>query len=90
MRVCLLLALALAGAAQAGDPANASEALHWLKRMAAASRQLNYAGTIVYQPAFEGAAHTVRDVVSGIARLEPRLADMASATRLLVLYVPNR
>jgi sigma-E factor negative regulatory protein RseB len=49
MRVCLLLALVLASAAQAGDTANATEALHWLKRMAAASRQLNYAGTIVYQ-----------------------------------------
>ena len=48
-RACLVLALALAGTAQAGDKGNGGEALHWLKRMATASRQLNYTGTIVYQ-----------------------------------------
>jgi sigma-E factor negative regulatory protein RseB len=48
-RACLVLALALAGTAQAGDRGNGNEALQWLKKMAAASRQLNYSGTIVYQ-----------------------------------------
>ena len=48
-RACLALAFLLAGAAQAGDKGNGGEALNWLKRMASASRQLNYSGTIVYQ-----------------------------------------
>ena len=48
MRVWLVLLLGVAGAARAGDVGN-NDALAWLKKMAAASRQLNYTGTIVYQ-----------------------------------------
>ncbi|HZN23339.1 MAG TPA: MucB/RseB C-terminal domain-containing protein [Burkholderiales bacterium] len=49
MRVWLVLVLGMAGAAKAADAGNAGEGLSWLKKMAAASRQLNYSGTIVYQ-----------------------------------------
>jgi sigma-E factor negative regulatory protein RseB len=49
MRVWLVLLLGVAGFATAGDAGNASDALAWLKKMAASSRQLNYTGTIVYQ-----------------------------------------
>lgn len=62
MRICVIVLLAAAGAAQAGEgatalasapaaPSTASsiEGVAWLKKMAAASRQLNYSGTIVYQ-----------------------------------------
>jgi sigma-E factor negative regulatory protein RseB len=49
MRVWLVLLLGMAGAARAGDVGNANDALAWLKKMATASRQLNYNGTIVYQ-----------------------------------------
>lgn len=48
MRVCVLVLLGAAGIAQASEGASA-DALAWLKKMASASRQLNYSGTIVYQ-----------------------------------------
>src|ERR1044071_4121453 len=49
MRVWLVLLLGVAGASRAGDIGSNSDAQAWLKKMAAASRQLNYSGTIVYQ-----------------------------------------
>lgn len=51
VRVCSFVLLALAGAAQAAESGatGAPDGLAWLKKMAAASRQLNYSGTIVYQ-----------------------------------------
>src|SRR3954464_9031446 len=45
----LLVLVGAAGAAWAADGASTGEAFAWLKKMAAASRQLNYSGTIVYQ-----------------------------------------
>jgi sigma-E factor negative regulatory protein RseB len=47
-RLCLLVLASLAGAAHAADSGN-NGAGAWLKKMAAASRSLNYSGTIVYQ-----------------------------------------
>jgi sigma-E factor negative regulatory protein RseB len=41
--------LGATAAAHATESANSGETLAWLKKMAAASRQLNYSGTIVYQ-----------------------------------------
>jgi sigma-E factor negative regulatory protein RseB len=55
MRVCLIVRLGLlgllgaAGAAQAAAGPAANDGVAWLKKMATASRQLNYSGTIVYQ-----------------------------------------
>jgi len=49
MRIWLVLFVGIAGAAQAAETDNSGEAFTWLKKMAAASRQLNYTGTIVYQ-----------------------------------------
>jgi sigma-E factor negative regulatory protein RseB len=50
MRIWLVVLLGFAGVAQAETPsAQAHDALNWLKKMAAASRQLNYTGTFVYQ-----------------------------------------
>jgi sigma-E factor negative regulatory protein RseB len=46
---CFTVFLGLAGVARGGDTGSAAEGLAWLKNMAAASRQLNYSGTIVYQ-----------------------------------------
>jgi len=45
----LLVLVGTAGSACAADGASTGEAFAWLKKMAAASRQLNYSGTIVYQ-----------------------------------------
>lgn len=50
VRACCALALVgVTGAAQAVDGGSSGEAFAWLKKMAAASRQQNYSGTIVYQ-----------------------------------------
>lgn len=50
MRFWLLVLFGVAGAAAAESPApQAQDALNWLKKMAAASRQFNYSGTFVYQ-----------------------------------------
>src|SRR5918996_307861 len=49
MRFWLIVLFGVAGAAQAADNATPGDGLAWLKKMAAASRQLNYSGTIVYQ-----------------------------------------
>ena len=48
MRIWLLVLLGVSGFTQAA-PSDSQDALTWLKKMAAASRQLNYSGTFVYQ-----------------------------------------
>ena len=47
LRACFFVLLGLISAAPAG--AGEKDALAWLKKMASASRELNYSGTIVYQ-----------------------------------------
>ena len=53
MRFHILVLLGAASLASnaisAGDAAHSGDAVAWLKKMAAASRQLNYSGTLVYQ-----------------------------------------
>jgi sigma-E factor negative regulatory protein RseB len=49
MRLFLFVFLLSSAAAVHADRHSQAEALAWLKKMAAASRQLNYSGTIVYQ-----------------------------------------
>ena len=49
MRVWFIVVLGFAGAAHGAETPASTEAVAWLKRMASASRQLNYSGTIVYQ-----------------------------------------
>lgn len=45
----LLLGLSIAAPAAAAEQADSQEGLAWLKKMASASRQLNYTGTFVYR-----------------------------------------
>ncbi len=47
-RVWFLVLLGVTGSVQAADADGSGDAFAWLKKMAAASRQLNYSGTIVY------------------------------------------
>jgi sigma-E factor negative regulatory protein RseB len=49
MRIGIVVLLSLAGAAHGADIGAQGEAFTWLKKMASASRQQNYSGTIVYQ-----------------------------------------
>ena len=45
----VLLGLSVAAGAAAAEPADPQDGLAWLKKMASASRQLNYTGTFVYR-----------------------------------------
>lgn len=49
LRVCLMALAGVAGAAQGAETTPPADAFAWLKKIAEASRQLNYSGTIVYQ-----------------------------------------
>jgi sigma-E factor negative regulatory protein RseB len=49
MRVWFIVLLGFASAAHGAESAAGTDPVAWLKRMASASRQLNYSGTIVYQ-----------------------------------------
>ncbi|MGZ5232702.1 MAG: sigma-E factor regulatory protein RseB domain-containing protein [Burkholderiales bacterium] len=49
MRIWTIVLLGAAGAVHGADSSSQSEAFAWLKKMAHASRQQNYSGTIVYQ-----------------------------------------
>ena len=50
MRIGVIVLLGLSGAVPASAaPDTANDGMAWLKKMATASRQLNYSGTIVYQ-----------------------------------------
>ena len=49
MRLGIIVLLGVAGAAHGADSGAPGEAFAWLKKMASASRQQNYSGTIVYQ-----------------------------------------
>ncbi|HYH41156.1 MAG TPA: MucB/RseB C-terminal domain-containing protein [Burkholderiales bacterium] len=51
VRVCVIVLLGAVGSSRAADgpSAGTQDGVAWLKKMAAASRQLNYTGTIVYQ-----------------------------------------
>jgi sigma-E factor negative regulatory protein RseB len=49
VRAWLVLVVGIAGAASAAEVTSPAEGAAWLKKMAGASRQLNYEGIIVYQ-----------------------------------------
>lgn len=49
IRLCIACVFGFTASAQAADSASSADTLAWLKKMADASRQLNYSGTIVYQ-----------------------------------------
>jgi len=49
MRIWTIVLLGATGAVHGADSGSQSEAFAWLKKMANASRQQNYSGTIVYQ-----------------------------------------
>jgi sigma-E factor negative regulatory protein RseB len=97
MRIWLVIVLGLAGAAHAESPAaQAQDALNWLKKMAAASRQLNYSGTFVYQYANQTetsrVVHFVNAAGGEFERLEtldgpPR--EVIRSNDQIVCYLPS-
>jgi sigma-E factor negative regulatory protein RseB len=92
----LLLVAVASGAALARDESSSDEAFAWLKKMAAAARQLNYAGTIIYQHRNQvetsRVAHFVNSAGGEVARLEtldgpPR--EVIRSNDQVVCYLPN-
>ncbi len=49
MKYSVLLLVGLSAAASAADPVSTQDGIAWLKKVAAASRQVSYTGTFVYQ-----------------------------------------
>jgi Negative regulator of sigma E activity len=97
MRIWLLVLLGVSSVARAeGVPAQSQDALSWLKKMAAASRQLNYTGTFVYQYGNQTetsrVAHFVNAAGGEFERLEtldgpPR--EVIRSNDQIVCYLPS-
>lgn len=97
MRIWPVVLLGLAGAAHADTPVHqAQDALNWLKKMAAASRQLNYSGTFVYQynnqTETSRVVHFVNSAGGEFERLEtldgpPR--EVVRSNDQIVCYLPS-
>lgn len=97
MRIWLVVLLGLAGAAHADSSApQPRDALGWLKKMAAASRQLNYSGTFVYQYSNQTetskVVHFVNSAGGEFERLEtldgpPR--EVIRSNDQIVCYLPS-
>jgi sigma-E factor negative regulatory protein RseB len=92
----LMLVAGVSGVAHAGDTDSMGEAFTWLKKMAQAARQLNYAGTIVYQHRnhveTSRVAHFVNSAGGEFERLEtldgpPR--EVVRSNDQVVCYLPN-
>jgi sigma-E factor negative regulatory protein RseB len=93
----LMLVAGASGVATAGDTDPRGEAFAWLKKMAAAARQLNYAGTIVYQHRnnveTSRVAHFVNSAGGELEKLEtldgpPR--EVVRSNEQVVCYLPNQ
>jgi len=91
-----LLGLVLAGSATAADTAESQDGLAWLKKMASASRQLNYTGTFVYrnnrQSETSRIAHYMNSAGGEFERLEtldgpPR--EVIRTNDQVTCYLPN-
>jgi sigma-E factor negative regulatory protein RseB len=93
----LMLVAGASGVASAGDNGSTGEAFAWLKKMAAAARQLNYAGTIVYQHRnhveTSRVVHFVNSAGGELEKLEtldgpPR--EVVRSNEQVVCYLPNQ
>ena len=96
MRISVFILIGLAGAAQAADNGKQDEAFAWLKRMASASRQQNYSGTIVYQFGNQvetsRVVHFVNNAGGEFEKLEaldgpPR--EVVRSNDQVICYLPN-
>lgn len=93
----LILVAGTSGVASAGENGSSGEAFAWLKKMAAAARQLNYAGTIIYQHRnhveTSRVAHFVNSAGGEFEKLEtldgpPR--EVIRSNEQVVCYLPNQ
>jgi sigma-E factor negative regulatory protein RseB len=95
-RGCLVVLLGLAGAAHAADNAASGDAGAWLKKMASASRQQNYSGTIVYQHGnsveTSRVAHFVNSAGGEFEKLETLdgpAREVIRSNDQVICYLPN-
>lgn len=96
MKFWLVVLLGVSGVVQAASSDSQEEALAWLRKMAAASRQLNYSGTFVYQYGnhveTSRVVHYVNAAGGEFERLEamdgpPR--EVIRSNDQVVCYLPN-
>jgi sigma-E factor negative regulatory protein RseB len=96
MRIWIIVLLGVAGAARGADGTSQGEALGWLKKMASASRQQNYSGTIVYQHGnhveTSRVVHFVNQAGGEFEKLEaldgpPR--EVVRSNDQVICYLPN-
>jgi sigma-E factor negative regulatory protein RseB len=97
MRIWLVALLGLVSVAHAENPTpQTQDALNWLKKMAAASRQINYTGTFVYQYSNQTetsrVVHFVNSAGGEFERLEtldgpPR--EVIRSNDQIVCYLPS-
>jgi sigma-E factor negative regulatory protein RseB len=96
MRIWIILLLGVAGAARSADGTSHEDALGWLKKMASASRQQNYSGTIVYQHGnhveTSRVVHYVNQAGGEFEKLEaldgpPR--EVVRSNDQVICYLPN-
>ena len=86
----------VAGAAQAAETAGHGDAMTWLKKMATASRQHNYTGTIVYQHGnnveTSRVAHFVNNAGGEFEKLETLdgpAREIIRSNDQVICYLPN-
>jgi sigma-E factor negative regulatory protein RseB len=95
-RRCALIVLAWAGAAYGADTASSPDAIQWLKKMATASRQHNYSGTIVYQHGGNVETSRVTHYVNGaggefekLETLDGPAREVVRSNEQVICYLPN-
>jgi sigma-E factor negative regulatory protein RseB len=96
MRIWTIVLLGAASAAHSADNGSQTEAFAWLKKMASASRQQNYSGTIVYQYGNQvetsRVVHFVNSAGGEFEKLEtldgpPR--EVVRSNEQVICYLPN-
>jgi sigma-E factor negative regulatory protein RseB len=96
MRIWIIMLLGVSSVARADPGAPARDGLGWLKKMANASRQVNYTGTFVYQHGSQVETSRVAHYVNGAGGEFERLETLDGPPREVIrsndqvtCYLPN-
>src|SRR5438105_9589810 len=84
VRIYVACLLAFAANVHAADTPASGDTLNWLKKMAAASRQLNYTGTIVYQHGGHVETSRVAHYVNGAGGVFEKLETLDGPPREVI------
>jgi sigma-E factor negative regulatory protein RseB len=80
----VLLGLSVAAGAAAAEPAESQDGLAWLKKMASASRQLNYSGTFVYRNSRQAETSRIAHFVNSAGGEFERLVTLDGPMREVI------